>query len=390
MILELLALDAVGPLPVGHTFRVTCVPKPEAHAAILTIGRDQGNIILLPVVSVSGRHAEMRVPIPAAMSEAVRHAPTGVTVSDLGSQNGTFVNGRRCSGPRQPSIPLPVNHRDEVRFGSFRFELSLLPKRIEPPTLANPLPLPSRQVGPVAVVAPLAPVWRDRAAERRAAEKQTTQLADTTLKRSRVTDVLADVQKALQLARQAQTDLLASGYAIPIESDSETRVEANAEPTTGDPVTDVVPSATLVRSPVMGALLPVMGPTADLCLLVTDQTRPPSPPAPVGQDRAPPVGTGMAVAERLLRRMGWAGPGHGLGKLGTGRSIPVPLDTWWTDASTARGLHVRTAVEREAGLVSDGGSSRDTVQTTMTDRLRHTTRLRYLRLYGASSEEPPQ
>lgn len=46
----------------------------------------------------------------------------GFTVEDLGSANGTFVNGRRL----QPEDPTAVRHGDELKFGTLilRFEVS--------------------------------------------------------------------------------------------------------------------------------------------------------------------------------------------------------------------------------------------------------------------------
>lgn len=55
-----------------------------------------------------------------------RHAIIGVsadgfTVEDLGSANGTFINGRRL----QPEAPTPIRHGDELKFGTLilRFEV---------------------------------------------------------------------------------------------------------------------------------------------------------------------------------------------------------------------------------------------------------------------------
>lgn len=49
-------------------------------------------------------------------------AGEGYTILDLGSANGTFLNGRRL----QPEIPMPVRHGDELKFGTLilRFEIA--------------------------------------------------------------------------------------------------------------------------------------------------------------------------------------------------------------------------------------------------------------------------
>ncbi len=55
----------------------------------LTIGRAQPADILLTDPRVSGRHA------------VLRPTPGGVVIEDVGSSNGTFVDGMRLAGPRQ-------------------------------------------------------------------------------------------------------------------------------------------------------------------------------------------------------------------------------------------------------------------------------------------------
>lgn len=59
---------------------------------------------------VSRRHAVIAIQGPM------------VTVEDLGSANGTFVNGQRL----QPEDPTAINHGDELKFGtlSLRFEIA--------------------------------------------------------------------------------------------------------------------------------------------------------------------------------------------------------------------------------------------------------------------------
>jgi hypothetical protein len=65
----------------------------------LVIGRDSVNAIVLGDVSVSSRHAR------------VLRTPEGFVIEDLGSRNGTFVNGERVLGQRL------LADNDVVRFG---------------------------------------------------------------------------------------------------------------------------------------------------------------------------------------------------------------------------------------------------------------------------------
>jgi hypothetical protein len=69
-----------------------------------TVGRE-GCDIVLPDPEVSRRHA------------AVRATAAGPAVEDLGSSNGTFVNGVRIEGTRQ------LADGDRVRFGNTEWEL---------------------------------------------------------------------------------------------------------------------------------------------------------------------------------------------------------------------------------------------------------------------------
>ncbi len=59
----------------------------------------KSNDLTVTAPEVSARHCRLRL------------APQGFVVEDLGSANGTFVNGRRISGP------VPVTPRDRVTLG---------------------------------------------------------------------------------------------------------------------------------------------------------------------------------------------------------------------------------------------------------------------------------
>jgi predicted component of type VI protein secretion system len=64
-----------------------------------TLGRDDCDVVLSDP-EVSRRHA------------FVGESADGFTLEDLGSTNGTFVNGERIDGPQ------PLRSGDEIRFGN--------------------------------------------------------------------------------------------------------------------------------------------------------------------------------------------------------------------------------------------------------------------------------
>ena len=66
------------------------------------VGRSSENDIYLDDVQISRRHAEM-------IWDGARCA-----VTDLGSSNGTFVNGRRL----MPNVPEALRPGDQVSFGT--------------------------------------------------------------------------------------------------------------------------------------------------------------------------------------------------------------------------------------------------------------------------------
>ncbi len=72
--------------------------------ADVTIGRE-GCDVVLPDPEVSRRHAALRV------------TDGRLVVEDLGSTNGTFVNGEQITGPRELELG------DEVRFGTVAWRL---------------------------------------------------------------------------------------------------------------------------------------------------------------------------------------------------------------------------------------------------------------------------
>lgn len=89
----------------GSSFRliVRRGPQPnqiyELNKGILTIGRDITNDIVINDPEVSRHHCRLT------------QGSGGYTLEDLGSTNGTFVNGQRLTGPR------PLSHNDMIGLG---------------------------------------------------------------------------------------------------------------------------------------------------------------------------------------------------------------------------------------------------------------------------------
>ncbi len=96
----------VGLRDVWRVERLPGLHLPEAGSALLTIGRLPGSGLRLSDASVSRTHAELR------------REDGGWVLYDLGSTNGTHVNGRRVAGA------VRVRPGDEVQFGSLGFRLA--------------------------------------------------------------------------------------------------------------------------------------------------------------------------------------------------------------------------------------------------------------------------
>jgi len=98
-------------------------PQGQGPRLDATVGSLSGSYPLKPTVTTIGRadpSAGLRPDIDLGMDQAVsrRHAeirrgPSGYAIIDLGSTNGTIVNGRQV--PRQQEVPL--SDGDEIRIG---------------------------------------------------------------------------------------------------------------------------------------------------------------------------------------------------------------------------------------------------------------------------------
>jgi ABC-type multidrug transport system ATPase subunit/pSer/pThr/pTyr-binding forkhead associated (FHA) protein len=76
------------------------------HGDTLLLGRDPAAGVVLDYPMISWHHARLR------------RSGEGVIVEDLGSTNGTFVNGQRISGA------VPVGPHDQIGLGSYVFRLA--------------------------------------------------------------------------------------------------------------------------------------------------------------------------------------------------------------------------------------------------------------------------
>lgn len=91
------------------TLRVEPPERPpyeiELHRDTLTIGRATDSDVSIPSLSLSRKHARLMA------------GGGGYVVEDLGSRNGTFVNGKQIAGP------TAVERGDEIRCGDVRLRL---------------------------------------------------------------------------------------------------------------------------------------------------------------------------------------------------------------------------------------------------------------------------
>ncbi|XP_060065534.1 angiogenic factor with G patch and FHA domains 1-like isoform X2 [Ylistrum balloti] len=96
--------DIVDP---GTLFIVTCTGA--------TVGREKGHIILIPDINISKTHAEIHFD----------ETEYQYFLTDLASQNGTFLNEERVSEPKEKSKPKVLNHGDTLQFGCTRLLLHI-------------------------------------------------------------------------------------------------------------------------------------------------------------------------------------------------------------------------------------------------------------------------
>lgn len=94
-----LIVEESSKLQIGSLLLITCTGA--------VVGRDKNCRLCIPDVSVSKIHAET----------LYNNETCEYYVTDLGSQNGTFVNSTRLSQAKEKSSPHVLKHGDHVRFG---------------------------------------------------------------------------------------------------------------------------------------------------------------------------------------------------------------------------------------------------------------------------------
>lgn len=102
--------------------------------AVCTLGRDASNDVVVEGTAVSGRHCQFEL------------TQTGCVIRDLGSSNGTYVNGQRIAAP------TPVSERDRIYIGSVLLELTPAAR--------------ARASTPIPTMAPSGPILRTPGANR--------------------------------------------------------------------------------------------------------------------------------------------------------------------------------------------------------------------------------
>lgn len=88
-----------------------------------TVGREAQNLVQLPDISISKVHAEITY---KSDGDDDHH----YFVKDLGSNNGTFINGVRLSEPRETSQNVEIGHGWNLQFGAVKLKCHVHPGRL--------------------------------------------------------------------------------------------------------------------------------------------------------------------------------------------------------------------------------------------------------------------
>jgi len=94
-----------------HILNGVVVSEIEMHEGDYTIGRSQGNSLQIEDGVVSGQHAVINVQRSPYMD-----AIFDITIKDMGSTNGTYVNNIAVKEQR-------LNHGDQLRIGTHEFKI---------------------------------------------------------------------------------------------------------------------------------------------------------------------------------------------------------------------------------------------------------------------------
>jgi phage tail-like protein len=104
-------------------------------AGTTTIGRQEGNSIRLESGLISRQHAQLEC------------TPTGCQITDLGSANGTLLNGERLT----PNVPVNLAHGAVIEIGPFRLTYEQIPVATSvPESTPEPEPKPAPKPAPEA------------------------------------------------------------------------------------------------------------------------------------------------------------------------------------------------------------------------------------------------
>jgi pSer/pThr/pTyr-binding forkhead associated (FHA) protein len=76
-----------------------------------TIGRHPDNHIVINDLKVSSNHARIAIKPSAYMDDSMDY-----TLEDVGSTNGTFINGRRIDKP------YLLKHHDSIQLGEYKLQ----------------------------------------------------------------------------------------------------------------------------------------------------------------------------------------------------------------------------------------------------------------------------
>jgi serine/threonine protein kinase len=147
------ALAASPALP--HAPVAGAAPAPTSGGGPLrlrlrvTSGNAQGTEILVEDELLIGRHAQDEGNLADDVEISRQHARIsrsegGYVIEDLGSTNGTFVNGRRISAPE----PLTPGDKVEVGSTTLVVQVSAHPPTVETPPAAEPARPPTEQFPP--------------------------------------------------------------------------------------------------------------------------------------------------------------------------------------------------------------------------------------------------
>jgi hypothetical protein len=106
----------------AEALRARVAPRPASFLVVAGPGRRAGSTLEVSGASVAGRDAGSTIRLDADDFASSRHAklepgPEGVWVEDLGSTNGTFVNGERIAARTL------LRTGDTVRIGQTELQL---------------------------------------------------------------------------------------------------------------------------------------------------------------------------------------------------------------------------------------------------------------------------